>query len=691
MTSTSRKPTLSQSETTGLRMPVGSDKAMRVIVATVGILLIVASCSPSLGGSRHLTEYISGSAYYGEVYSSDAVAPKRVAIESVFALPYSGIDSRVSRGAEEYDEYVLELRHSSGRVLRSINFNAAKHTLHADPGGPATYAEFEVIVENPPNYASLAILHDGNQMTVVERSANAPSVSISGPAEGQVFYYGDSIPLGLKATDVDGDELDYRVYFSTDGGDSYKVLLEKYALRIPAVSLDSSTQARLAVSVSDGARSSFVETEIFAVAENVPTETTVSPANLPPKAYDDTARGYVDEALQIYVLENDIYSETNFDPQSLKIDVFPSFGAAYVYDARTPYDTEWVRALRPFIIYIPGSAGTDELTYSICNKDSQCDSAQVTIRSRVNQPPVANDDIVGGDIGEVLRIDVLANDIDTEKDFNYESLVIDVPPIFGTASVKSEYVSARDSEYFAKHNFEDTQAAFSPTLRLSTIERANIGNRQNVLTLVQPTQEPLFLKHFIEYHYASTAIDSLTYSICDTFDQCDTAEVTIKAGTADCTILGTEDDDTLRGTSNDDVICGLDGDDTIYAGGGDDIIKAGLGDDAVFAETGDDTIYGEAGDDTVDSGTGDDIVRGSDGSDRITGGDGADELYGGLGDDTLDGGAGNDIIHGSKGDDTIYGGSGDDTIRGNLGADTIYPGEGDDTLEGSTEQDTIIQ
>ena len=664
---------------------------MCVIVATVGILLIVAGCSPSLGGSRQLTEYISGSAYYGEVYSSDADAPKRVTIESVFTLPHSGIDSRVSRWAEEYDEYVLELRHSSGRVLRSIHFNAAKNTSIADPGGPATYAEFEVIVENPPNYASLAILHDGNQMAVVERSANAPSVSISGPAEGQVFYDGDSIPLGLKATDADGDVLDYRVYFSTDGGDSYEVLLEKYALRIPSVSLDSSTQARFAVSVSDGVRSSFVETEIFTVAENVPVETTVTSANLPPKAYDDTVRGYVDEALQIYVLENDIYSETDFDPQSLKIDVFPSSGVAYMYDARMPDDTEWIRALRPFIIYIPGSAGTDELTYSICNKDGQCDSAQVTIRSRVNQPPIANDDIVGGDIGEVLRIDVLANDIDTEKDFNYESLMIDVPPIFGTASVKSEYVSARDSEYFAEHNFEGTQVASLFTLKPSTIERANIGNRQNVLTLVQPTQEPLFLKHFIEYHYASTAIDSLTYSICDTFDQCDTAEVTIKAGTADCTIVGTEDDDTLRGTPGDDVICGLDGDDTIYAGGGDDIIKAGLGDDVVFAETGDDTIYGEAGDDTIDSGTGDDIVRGSDGNDRITGGDGADELYGGLGNDTLDGGHGNDIIHGSKGDDTIYGGPGDDIIRGNLGADIIYPGEGNDILEGSTEQDTIIQ
>lgn len=185
----------------------------------------------------------------------------------------------------------------------------------------------------------------------------------------------------------------------------------------------------------------------------------------------------------------------------------------------------------------------------------------------MNQPPVTNDDIVGGDIGQVLRIDVLANDIDTEKDFDNESLRIDVPPTFGTASVKSEYISAWDTEYFTKHISGDTHVASSFTLKPSTTEQANIGNRQNVLSTAPPTLRSPILKYFIEYHYAYTTIDTLTYSICDTFDQCDTAEVTIKAGTADCTIVGTEDDDILRGTSDDDVICGLGGDDTIHAGG----------------------------------------------------------------------------------------------------------------------------
>ena len=646
MTSNNRKPTLCAAETTHLRVPARSDKTLCVIVAAVAVILVVAGCSNPSGDSRQLADYISG---FVQLEDFDDV-PVSASLSDVFSRVMSESDyvRKCERSSKSSDFY-LELRSRTGRALCRWSFDAVILSTYDpaiifDPETGEYYntidetfkknrqVPFSFIVNNPPDYSSIAVLHGDEEILVQHRSSNRPSLSIQGPPAGQVFNDGDSVALSWEGSDLDGDKLDYLVFYSTDGGDSYERLWiagRNSPKTISASRLENSLQARLAVSVSDGMRSAFVETGIFTVAEHVPAETTIIPANQPPRAYDDASNGYVGEALRIYVLGNDIYSAKDFDPNSLKIDMSPSFGVAYVIGETVtiiePSDTEWVQTFRPFIEYIPGSAGIDELTYSICNRDGECDSAQVTITSIVNQPPVANEDIVSSYIGEVLRIDVLANDIDIEKDFDYESLVIDVPPIFGTASVKSEYTKTWDRE------------------------------------------------HFIEYYYAATAIDSLTYSICDTFDQCDTAEVTIKAGTADCTIMGTEQDDTLEGTPGDDVICGLGGDDTIYAGGGNDIIRAGLGDDTVFA------------------GPGDDIVRGGDGNDDITGDDGADELYGSLGDDILDGGDGDDIIHGSKGDDTIYGGPGDDTIRGNLGADTIYPGAGNDNLEGSTEPDTIIQ
>ena len=600
MAPNNRQPAPSKTEATHLRMPVRSYKAVCVIAVIAMVLLVASGCSRSSSDSRQLAEYISG---FVQLEDFDDV-PVSASLSDVFSRVMSESDyERQCERSNESSDFYLELRSRSGRALCRWSFDAVILSTYDpaiifDPETGEYYntidetfeknrqVPFSFIVNNPPDYSSIAVLHGDEEVLVQHRSANRPSLSIQGPPAGQVFNDGDSVALSWEGSDLDGDKLDYLVFYSTDGGNSYERLRiagRNSPKTISANRLENSPQARLAVSVSDGARSAFAETEIFTVAEHVPAETTIIPANQPPRAYDDASNGYVGEALRIYVLRNDIYSTKDFGPNSLKIDVPPSFGVANVNGEtvkimRPPY-TEWEQTFRLFIEYTPGSAGIDTLTYSICNRDGECDSAQVTITSIVNQPPVAKDDIVSSNFGEVLRIDVLANDIDAEKDFDFESLSIDVLPIFGTAIVKSEY---------------------------TTWDR----------------------EHFIEYHYAATAIDSLTYSICDTFDQCDTAEVTIKAGTADCTILGTEQDDTLRGTSDDDVICGLAGNDTIYAGGGNDIVKAGLGDDVVFA---------------------------------------------------------------GAGDDIIYGGPGDDTIRGNLGADTIYPGEGNDTLEGSTEADTIIQ
>jgi len=120
----------------------------------------------------------------------------------------------------------------------------------------------------------------------VERSANTPDVSISGVIEGQLYGIGDIINLSWAGTDLDGDALTYRVYYSTDGGNTYynftfygaiegsmenPVALEttntNWAVEVDFLVgiLDVSNQARFAVSVSDGTRSTFVESPVFKV------------------------------------------------------------------------------------------------------------------------------------------------------------------------------------------------------------------------------------------------------------------------------------------------------------------------------------------------------------------------------------------------------------------------------------------
>ena len=564
MTSNIGKPYLSKAERMGLRAPVGSDKAMCVIAAMILVVLAVSSCSgssrgsagstcpPAPDGSGHLSEYFGGYIGYSHPYS-DNVTPIRVNLADTHSGGLDALDDTVPKGVEDEDEFVMELRDMLGQSLKSINFyvQPSISVYDVDPNKPIPppikSADFHILVRNPIDYTSIAVLFEGNELETIEKhSENTPCLSVFWSTEEQVFDESGNITVSFEATDIDGDELSYSIYYSTNAGNSYwwkQTAVMQNSLSsamISAASLEISDQARLAVSVTDGERSMVWESPIFTVAEQ--------PSKPTPKAYDDSANGYVSEPLRIYVLDNDLYTSNASVRRSLKIIVPPSLGATTVYSKTNG----WVQTLRPFIEYTAESAGTDTLTYSICDSNDQCDSAQVTI---------------------------------------------------------------------------------------------------NITT------------------------DS-------------------------CTILGTEQDDTQRGTSASDVICGLGGNDTIYASGGNDIIRAGLGDDTIYGQAGDDLIYGgfgnddmlgHRGNDTAYGGFGDEEIWGGGDDDTIWGGYGADEIRGEADNDTLYGEDGPDLIHGGRGDDIIYGGTGNDTIRGNQGADTIYPGPGNNTLLGAAPEDTIIR
>ena len=156
----------------------------------------------------------------------------------------------------------------------------------------------------------------------------------------------------------------------------------------------------------------------------------------------------------------------------------------------------------------------------------------------------------------------------------------------------------------------------------------------------------------------------------------------------EATIIGSPDDDVILGTDGDDVIVGTDGDDVIRAGAGDDLVCAGAGDDSVFGGTGADELWGGTGADTIRGNKGADTIRGGAGADDIRGGTGADDIRGDKGADTLLGGAGADDIRGGSGGDDISGNRGNDDLNGGRGADTLKGGPGTDTCNGGPGPDT---
>lgn len=575
----------------------------------------------SLDTSREAVDSDMFSGYFSLSSTGD---PTNVVFDSIFSRPR--IQREVNSG-----EYTLELHNDIGETVRSVNFDVIESISEPAQGDftlpdESTRVDFSVVVTDPPEYSSFAISKHGNEVSSVAVSANEPVVTVTGPTSGQVFNNGDMLNLSWSGSDFDGDKLYFRVYYSTNGGTTYEVLsaeTESIKGSIPVSKLKGSSKARIGVSVSDGTRSSFAETPVFSVAGHSPEVKIQTPKS-----------GTVFAEKQGFLLDA---SGFDFEDGGLASSAF-----------------SWVSSLDgnlgrgEFLVLSAEDLTSGSHTITVVARDSDGMTATASVNiiiSDRNMLPVANDDEAFGGLEEELEIDILANDVDVEGDFDYSLLTIVEQPKLGLARV------------------------FYPELRRPVIKYSPITGGE----------------------------DTFTYSICDGLNRCNIAEVTVAF--PDCTITGTRGSDEIIGTSEADVICGLDGSDTIDGKGGDDLIYAGFGEDLVYGRTGDDTIYGgpgndfilgHRGDDTIYGGLSNDRIWGGGGDDTIWGGDEADELYGEADDDTLYGNGGPDQIHGGQGNDIIFGGDGIDSIRGNAGLDIIYANPTVDIILGVSSEDTII-
>lgn len=593
------------------------------------------SSSVGLDATQSSQTLVNSEIISGIVDLSSSGSPVSVSLNPVHSRTTG---SRVNPSGD----YKLELLDASDSVLRSIPFDVGKIEITCENGACPASAQsnkalFGLVINSPPDYKKLRFSKSGTTFATITRSANKPLL------QGHIISFlelisrlpSEDVTLSWSATDTDGDNLKYTVFYSTDSGKTYSVLLmntDATSYTINPDSVAGSNTVRVAVSVSDGLRTDFKQSEIFAITDKPPDAEILSLG-----AHDLSAGGNISDRQSL------VLSARGYDLEDKNL---PSVAFSW----RSSIDGDLGTGRYIVVSGADLTAGDHEITMTATDSAGN----QVTDRTHITVSayqilPEATDDSASASLDDAVFVDVVANDINIDPDVARSSLRITKAPNLGTASIAVSPGGLRSVKYTGHTSGTDT-----------------VGYR---------------------------ICDETDAS------NCSEATLSISVAIGSCTIIGTEGDDVLEGTTGNDVICGMGGDDRIDGKRGNDIIYGGSGNDTLYGRDGNDTIYGGSGDDLILGHRGDDVLYGRLGDDRVyggggddiaTGGKGSDRLHGEADDDTLEGNQGNDVIHGGRGNDIIIGGPGDDTIRGNAGTDTIYLGEGTDTLLGTSPQDNVI-
>ncbi|MCA3176598.1 MAG: retention module-containing protein, partial [Burkholderiales bacterium] len=363
--------------------------------------------------------------------------------------------------------------------------------------------------------------------------------------------------------------------------------------------------------------------------------------------------------------------------------------------------------------------GPDSFTYTISDGNGGTDTTTVSINVQsVNDAPQANTDSASIDEDNSLNsINVLANDIDVERNFLQVSSA-SVNSQQGTVSINPDgtlkFIPATNFNGTATISYVVTDsrgatATGSLNVNVNAVNDAPVNTTPSSIN-VTPGQTTVLNGLSISDADAGTNPVKVSFSANDSiFSATSTTGVSvIGSGTGSISLQGTQsainnflaaDFLTYTNTTGTQGAYSMtmSTDDLGNAGSGDNLITS-----TVIALN--HIINGTSGNDTINSGSGTDIINGGAGNDIINGGDGNDSLDGGTGSDLLSGGNGNDVLSLSNDGTWSSGfvavntgspghpGSGAQAniIGGIINSDVLDGGSGTDTVRGTANNDILF-
>lgn len=160
-------------------------------------------------------------------------------------------------------DYAIVLRGNGGAQLARYAFTPEDlHSGPDNPDGPSappvTLLSVSELVPYVAGTVRVDLTGPTGLLATVAAGAGAPSVTVTSPANGQVFS-GATVPVAWTASDPEGDPLTFNVQFSADGGATWEMIaqgIQGNSVNLPRENLTSTTQGRVRVWATDGIHTS---------------------------------------------------------------------------------------------------------------------------------------------------------------------------------------------------------------------------------------------------------------------------------------------------------------------------------------------------------------------------------------------------------------------------------------------------
>ena len=182
------------------------------------------------------------------------VTSGEVNFDNFYTLEYGLAENEEDHTSGNYSLQILD---NNSNLLYNISFDVS--TLNVFFNGStiennATAFAFTVPLNFSTTAESIVVKHNGITKDTRNITGNTPSIDLISPS-GERTYSNQEITINWIALDLDGDELNYAVLFSSDNGSTYNTIafdLNETNISINSNNLEDSDQYLIKVLATDG-------------------------------------------------------------------------------------------------------------------------------------------------------------------------------------------------------------------------------------------------------------------------------------------------------------------------------------------------------------------------------------------------------------------------------------------------------